>query len=61
MQFYQKNHRSLAAYGVGNGNAPALLMLNCVGHLTAAFIFKFLKIKHYEQRSKSTRTGARRC
>lgn len=49
MQFYQRNHRNLAAYGVGSGNAPALLMLNCVGHLTAAFLFKFLKIKHYER------------
>lgn len=49
MHFFRLNHRHLAAYGVGSGNAPALLLLIGVGHLKAAFSFNFLNNKYYEQ------------
>lgn len=47
MSFQITNHSIIATYGVGSGNAPAHLTLNCVGHLLVAF-FKFLKIKCYD-------------
>lgn len=49
MNISKTNQRNLAAYGAGSGNAPALVMFDSVGHLQAAFLFKLLKIKRYEQ------------
>lgn len=40
--------RNFATYGAGSGNAPALVMFDSVGRLIVAFLFKFLKIKHYD-------------
>lgn len=51
MLFVTTNHRIIATYGVGSGNAPAHLTFNCVGHLLVAS-FNFLKIKRYEYQSK---------
>ena len=46
MLFFQSNHRIIATYGAGSGNAPALTMYS-VGHLRVAF-FNFLKIHSHE-------------
>lgn len=46
MLFLQTNHRIIATYGVGSGNAPALT--NCsVGHLRVAFFLNLLKTISY--------------
>lgn len=60
MYFSIPNHRIIATYGVGSGNAPALSLMMSVGHLLVAY-FQILNHHYYEQRSKCTRTGARRC
>lgn len=45
MYLCKTNHRIIATYGVGSGNAPAL-SFDSVGHLRVAFL-NFLKVKSY--------------
>lgn len=52
MSLTTQNHRIIATYGVGSGNAPALTNMS-VGHLRVAFC-KSLNHISYE-RSKSKR------
>lgn len=51
MLLLQSNHRIIATYGVGSGNAPTLTMYS-VGHLRVAF-FNFLKIHSYVYKSEA--------
>lgn len=47
MSYLQSNHRIIATYGVGSGNAPAHHHnLKSVGHLRVAF-FNFLNLHCY--------------
>ena len=50
MLLFQTNHRIIATYGAGSGNAPALSLVDdSVGHLWVAYFYNFLKIINYEQ------------
>lgn len=51
MHFFKTNHRIIAAYGVGSGNAPALSNKSA-GHLWAVFI-NFLNLIRYEHSRKT--------
>lgn len=49
MYFFRLNHSIIATYGVGSGNAPALITCNSVGHLLVALFLIPKNYKYYEQ------------
>lgn len=59
MYSFRVNHRIIATYGVGSGNAPAPQYFERRTPTSGFYLFP--KSKYHGQLGKCTRTGVRRC